>query len=66
MAKRIWSEDRSMIVLDTAWRSKKDIIVIDSDTGNVHRVTTGNGCWSLLDVHKDCVLASHASPACPP
>ena len=27
---------------------------------------SGNGCWSVLDVHKDFVIASYASPACQP
>ena len=27
---------------------------------------SGNGCWSVLDVLKDFVIASYASPACQP
>ncbi|XP_028408064.1 acylamino-acid-releasing enzyme-like, partial [Dendronephthya gigantea] len=65
MVKRVWSDDGSMIVLDTARRSTKDIVVIDAITGSVQRVTPGNGCWTLLDVHKDFILASYSSPATP-
>lgn len=65
-ATRVWTQDESKIVLGTIWRTSQQIIVVDINTGKVHRATPGGGCWSLLDVQKDLIICSFSTPNCPP
>ena len=38
---RCWSSDGRRVVMQTFWRSKCELVVIDTDTGNVTRLTDG-------------------------
>ena len=33
---------------------------------NIFDFRAGDGCWQVLDVNKDFVIASYSSPACQP
>uniref|UniRef100_A0A914XMR3 acylaminoacyl-peptidase n=1 Tax=Plectus sambesii TaxID=2011161 RepID=A0A914XMR3_9BILA len=69
LAERCFAKDNSRVVLGSVWRSTTELIVVDVDTGNVTRLTNnGNvhGCWTVLDVVNDVVLATVSAPNRPP
>ncbi|XP_059505951.1 acylamino-acid-releasing enzyme-like [Stegostoma tigrinum] len=68
LAQNCWARDSQRVVIDTAQRSRKDLIVINTVTGIVTSVTTGSevGSWRLLDIHQDLMVVSCSSPNCPP
>ena len=61
---RCWFNDGKRIVISTKWRSKEELIVIHTETGEVTRLTEDPqiGTWVLLDVDDDVILASCSSP----
>uniref|UniRef100_A0A8C4PZH8 Acylamino-acid-releasing enzyme n=2 Tax=Eptatretus burgeri TaxID=7764 RepID=A0A8C4PZH8_EPTBU len=62
---RCWASDSRRLLCHTAWRSKQVLVVLDTETGVVNRLTTG-GSWRLLDVDaKDLVIAASSSPNTP-
>ncbi|XP_078343278.1 acylamino-acid-releasing enzyme-like isoform X2 [Oculina patagonica] len=62
---RCWSKDENSVILSTAWRSSKKIILVNCKDKSVTNLTNVPGSWSLLDVNNDVILASYASPNCP-
>ncbi|XP_067855031.1 acylamino-acid-releasing enzyme-like isoform X2 [Heptranchias perlo] len=68
LAQNCWAMDSQRVLIDTAQRSRKDLIVVNSATGSVTSLTAGSeaGSWTLLDVHQDLMVVSCSSPNCPP
>ncbi|KAH0629992.1 hypothetical protein JD844_012520 [Phrynosoma platyrhinos] len=63
-----WAADSQRVVLDTAQRSKQELIVIDTLSGSVCFLTKGYplGSWALLTVDRDLLVAKFSTPNCPP
>ncbi|KFU89090.1 Acylamino-acid-releasing enzyme, partial [Chaetura pelagica] len=64
-----WAADSRRLVLDTAQRSQQDLFVVDTVTGATTLLTAApcsQGCWSVLTIDRDILVASFSSPACPP
>ena len=58
---RCWSADEQRIVLQTFWRSKCELVVIDTHTGHVTRLTDGSQLRAsspLAAAHEFCRLHS--------
>ncbi|XP_072438746.1 acylamino-acid-releasing enzyme-like isoform X1 [Chiloscyllium punctatum] len=68
LALNCWARDSQRVVIDTAQRSRKDLIVINIATGIVTSLTTDSevGSWMLLDIQQDLMVVSCSSPNCPP
>ncbi|XP_078065549.1 acylamino-acid-releasing enzyme-like isoform X2 [Mustelus asterias] len=68
LALNCWASDSKRIVIDTPQRSRKELIIVNSATGDVTSLTTGSeaGSWALLDIHQDLMVVSCSSPNCPP
>ncbi|XP_072328260.1 acylamino-acid-releasing enzyme-like isoform X2 [Scyliorhinus torazame] len=68
LALSCWASDSKRVVIDTAQRSRKELIIVNSATGDVMSLTTGSeaGSWALLDIHQDLMMVSCSSPNCPP
>ncbi|KAI0211336.1 Acylamino-acid-releasing enzyme [Lamellibrachia satsuma] len=62
--RRCWANDNRRILIQTQWRSKEELVLIDSETGNVTRLTNSAdiGSWQLLDVCNDLVIVACSSP----
>ncbi|XP_061202925.1 acylamino-acid-releasing enzyme isoform X1 [Neopsephotus bourkii] len=63
-----WAADSRRIVLDTAQRSQQDVFVVDTVTGATTSLTAGapQGCWSVLTIDRNILVASFSTPSCPP
>ncbi|XP_065103867.1 acylamino-acid-releasing enzyme isoform X2 [Paramisgurnus dabryanus] len=63
-----WSADSQRLLIYCAQRSRKDLLVVDTSSGEVSRVTSNSqeGSWSLLNIHRDLMVVSCSSPNCPP
>ncbi|XP_066471254.1 acylamino-acid-releasing enzyme [Tiliqua scincoides] len=63
-----WAADSQRVVLDTTQRSRQELIVVDSVSGNVCSLTKGSqpGSWALLTVDRDLLVARFSTPNCPP
>ncbi|XP_051874319.1 acylamino-acid-releasing enzyme-like isoform X2 [Pristis pectinata] len=68
LARKCWATDSQRVLIDTAQRSRKDLIVVNIATKIVTSLTAGSemGSWTLLDVHQDLIVVSCSSPNCPP
>ncbi|XP_020907129.1 acylamino-acid-releasing enzyme isoform X2 [Exaiptasia diaphana] len=62
---RCWSTDGTKVVLSSFWRSSMKILIVDLPSKSVAHCTKESGCWNVLDVHKDFILASFSSPSQP-
>nr|XP_060621743.1 acylamino-acid-releasing enzyme-like isoform X2 [Anolis sagrei ordinatus] len=62
-----WATD-NRVLLSTPQRSRKELLVVDTNMGSVKSITAGEpeGSWTLLGIHQDLILASCSSPNCPP
>lgn len=61
---KFWSKDNVRVVLQSHWRSRVDLLVIDTNDLTVKRLTsdTDIGCWKLLALDKsDNILACRSS-----
>ncbi|XP_046841558.1 acylamino-acid-releasing enzyme-like [Xenia sp. Carnegie-2017] len=65
LPKRTWSEDSRYVIFHSIWRSNQVIIAIDVLNGMVSRITSGNGCWTVLDIVNGFILASFSTPNSP-
>ncbi|XP_068714262.1 acylamino-acid-releasing enzyme-like [Montipora foliosa] len=59
---RNWTEDGKSLAFTTAWRSYQKIILVNCNNKSVKVLTTTPGCWTLLDVNKNIVLAQFSTP----
>ncbi|XP_041046805.1 acylamino-acid-releasing enzyme-like isoform X3 [Carcharodon carcharias] len=68
LALNCWASDSQRVIIDTAQRSRKDLIIVNSATGIVTSLITDSeaGSWTLLDIHQDLMVVSCSSPNCPP
>ncbi|XP_031566344.1 acylamino-acid-releasing enzyme-like isoform X2 [Actinia tenebrosa] len=65
LPERCWSFDGKRIILGSFWASSLKILAIDVESKSVMNLTKEDGCWNVLDVQKDLILASFSSPSCP-
>ncbi|XP_077572655.1 acylamino-acid-releasing enzyme-like [Stigmatopora nigra] len=65
---KCWSADSQRIIVDCPQRSRKELLMVDINTGSVTSLTSksGMGAWCLLTVERDLIVASCSSPNCPP
>uniref|UniRef100_A0A671SBZ8 Acylamino-acid-releasing enzyme n=1 Tax=Sinocyclocheilus anshuiensis TaxID=1608454 RepID=A0A671SBZ8_9TELE len=63
-----WSADSQRVLMSCAQRCRKDLLVVDTSTGEVMSLTSQSeeGSWSLLNIHRDLMVVSCSSPNCPP
>ncbi|XP_067417331.1 acylamino-acid-releasing enzyme isoform X1 [Emydura macquarii macquarii] len=63
-----WAADSRRVVLDTAQRSRQELLVVDTLTGSVSSLTAGTllGSWALLTIDRDLLVARFSTPSCPP
>uniref|UniRef100_A0A452IL19 acylaminoacyl-peptidase n=1 Tax=Gopherus agassizii TaxID=38772 RepID=A0A452IL19_9SAUR len=63
-----WAADSQRVVLDTAQRSRQELLVVEMLGGNVTSLTMGAplGSWSLLTIDRDLLVARFSTPSCPP
>ncbi|KAM9476086.1 acylamino-acid-releasing enzyme-like [Clarias gariepinus] len=63
-----WSADSQRVLVSSAQRSRQDILVVDTSTGQVTSLTSKSdmGSWCLLTIHRDLMVVSCSSPNCPP
>ncbi|XP_072026016.1 acylamino-acid-releasing enzyme-like isoform X1 [Amphiura filiformis] len=68
LPKKCWADDNERIFLPTAWRSKEEIVMVNTSTRVVTRVTNDPqyGCWVILDMYDGMILATRNSPNTPP
>ncbi|XP_052782185.1 acylamino-acid-releasing enzyme-like [Mya arenaria] len=59
-----WCADGRRVVMNTVWRTKDSAIVVDTQTGNVTRLPTVDGCsLTVQNVQGNVVVAECSSPA---
>ncbi|XP_077369658.1 acylamino-acid-releasing enzyme-like isoform X1 [Festucalex cinctus] len=65
---KCWSADSQRIIVACPQRSRKELLMVDINTGSVTSLTSksGMGAWNLLTVERDLMVASCSSPNCPP
>ncbi|KAK0427725.1 hypothetical protein QR680_010395 [Steinernema hermaphroditum] len=66
---RFWANDSKRMILTTTWRSKFEIVVVNTETGKVTKLTNnGNthGSWMVFDIYDDNLLAVVSAPNRPP
>ncbi|XP_042303423.1 acylamino-acid-releasing enzyme-like [Sceloporus undulatus] len=63
-----WAADNNRVLLSTPQKSRKELLVVDTNMGSVKSVTAGKpeGSWTLLGIQQDLLMASCSSPNCPP
>ncbi|KAA0713557.1 Acylamino-acid-releasing enzyme [Triplophysa tibetana] len=63
-----WSSDSQRVIISCAQRSRKDLLVVDTSSGEVSCITSSSqeGSWSLLSIRRDLMVVSCSSPNCPP
>ncbi|XP_034961901.1 acylamino-acid-releasing enzyme isoform X7 [Zootoca vivipara] len=63
-----WAADNHRVLLSTPQRSRKELLVVDTELGSVKAVTEGTpeGSWTLLGIQEDLLVVSCSSPNCPP
>uniref|UniRef100_A0A8C1HLL3 Acylamino-acid-releasing enzyme n=1 Tax=Cyprinus carpio carpio TaxID=630221 RepID=A0A8C1HLL3_CYPCA len=68
LSSRCWSADSQRVLMSCAQRCRKDLLVVDTSTGEVTSLTSQSeeGSWSLLNIHRDLMVVSCSSPNCPP
>ncbi|KAL1269143.1 hypothetical protein QQF64_031432 [Cirrhinus molitorella] len=68
LSPRCWSADSQRVLISCPQRCRKDLLVVDTSTGEVTSLTSQSeeGSWSLLNIHRDLMVVSCSSPNCPP
>ncbi|XP_072538219.1 acylamino-acid-releasing enzyme isoform X1 [Salminus brasiliensis] len=68
LSHQCWSADSQRVLVSCAQRSRKDLLVVDTSTGQVTSLTSKSdmGSWCLLTIHQDLMVVSCSSPNCPP
>ncbi|XP_033647301.1 acylamino-acid-releasing enzyme-like [Asterias rubens] len=59
-----WLSDSRRLVLSSAWGSKKEILMVNTATSSITRLTSDPcfGEWTVLDIMDDLILARRSSP----
>ena len=63
---RCWDAEGKKVLLHSWWGSTQNVVCVEVEGGGVHRVTEGQGTWTVLDVAHALVVAQFASPSTPP
>ncbi|XP_015496851.1 acylamino-acid-releasing enzyme isoform X8 [Parus major] len=63
-----WAADSRRAVLGTPQRSRTDLLLVDTDASTVTNLTAGSpeGCWELLTLQWDLLVATCSAPHHPP
>ncbi|KAM9272167.1 acylamino-acid-releasing enzyme [Cariama cristata] len=65
---RCWAADSRRAVLGTPQRSRTDLLLVDMEAATVTNLTAGSpeGCWELLTLQWDLLVATCSAPHRPP
>ncbi|XP_051649128.1 acylamino-acid-releasing enzyme-like isoform X3 [Manacus candei] len=65
---RCWAADSRRAVLSTPQRSRTDLLLVDTEAATVTNLTAGSpeGCWELLTLQWDLLVATCSAPHHPP
>ncbi|XP_075370223.1 acylamino-acid-releasing enzyme [Mycteria americana] len=65
---RCWAADSRRAVLGTPQRSRTDLLLVDTEAATVANLTAGlpEGCWELLTLQWDLLVATCSAPHRPP
>ncbi|XP_017675550.1 PREDICTED: acylamino-acid-releasing enzyme [Lepidothrix coronata] len=65
---RCWAADSRRAVLSTPQRSRMDLLLVDTEAATVTNLTAGSpeGCWELLTLQWDLLVATCSAPHHPP
>ncbi|XP_068057681.1 acylamino-acid-releasing enzyme isoform X2 [Anomalospiza imberbis] len=65
---RCWAADSRRAVLGTPQRSRTDLLLVDTEACTVTNLTAGSseGCWELLTLQWDLLVATCSAPHHPP
>ncbi|KAM7095814.1 LOW QUALITY PROTEIN: acylamino-acid-releasing enzyme [Ciconia maguari] len=65
---RCWAADSRRAVLGTPQRSRTDLLLVDTEVATVTNLTAGlpEGCWELLTLQWDLLVATCSAPHRPP
>ncbi|XP_014809061.1 PREDICTED: acylamino-acid-releasing enzyme-like [Calidris pugnax] len=65
---RCWAADSRRAVVGTPQRSRMDLLLVDTETATVTNLTAGSpeGCWELLTLQWDLLVATCSAPNRPP
>ncbi|KAM9276670.1 acylamino-acid-releasing enzyme-like [Morus bassanus] len=65
---RCWAADSQRAVLGTPQRSRTDLLLVDTKAATVTNLTAGlpEGCWELLTLQWDLLVATCSAPHRPP
>ncbi|XP_061864420.1 acylamino-acid-releasing enzyme [Colius striatus] len=65
---RCWAADSRRAVLGTPQRSRTDLLLVDTEAATVTNLTAGSpeGCWELLTLQWDVLVATCSAPHRPP
>ncbi|XP_064931106.1 acylamino-acid-releasing enzyme-like isoform X2 [Columba livia] len=65
---RCWAADSRRVVLSTPQRSRTDLLLVDTEAATVTNLTAESpeGCWELLTLQWDLLVATCSAPNRPP
>ncbi|XP_071900162.1 acylamino-acid-releasing enzyme-like isoform X1 [Anas platyrhynchos] len=65
---RCWAADSRRALLGTPQRSRTDLLLVDTEAATVTNLTAGSpeGCWELLTIQWDLLVATCSAPHRPP
>ncbi|XP_015730063.1 acylamino-acid-releasing enzyme [Coturnix japonica] len=65
---RCWAADSRRALLCTPQRSRTDLLLVDTETATITNLTAGSsdGCWELLTIQWDLLVATCSAPHHPP
>uniref|UniRef100_A0A8C5H319 Acylamino-acid-releasing enzyme n=1 Tax=Gouania willdenowi TaxID=441366 RepID=A0A8C5H319_GOUWI len=66
LSPQCWSADSQRIIFACPQRSRKDLLMVDINTGSINSLTSDIGSWCLLNIERDLMVVSCSSPNCPP
>uniref|UniRef100_A0A671UVE9 Acylamino-acid-releasing enzyme n=1 Tax=Sparus aurata TaxID=8175 RepID=A0A671UVE9_SPAAU len=68
LSPQCWSADSQRVIVACPQRSRKDLLMVDINTGSITSLTSKSdvGNWCLLNVERDLMVVSCSSPNCPP
>ncbi|XP_028307771.1 acylamino-acid-releasing enzyme [Gouania willdenowi] len=68
LSPQCWSADSQRIIFACPQRSRKDLLMVDINTGSINSLTAKSdiGSWCLLNIERDLMVVSCSSPNCPP
>uniref|UniRef100_A0A3Q3BLE7 Acylamino-acid-releasing enzyme n=1 Tax=Kryptolebias marmoratus TaxID=37003 RepID=A0A3Q3BLE7_KRYMA len=68
LSPRCWSADSQRVIVASPQRSRKNLLVVDINTGSITSLTAKSdiGNWCLLNIERDLMVVSCSSPNFPP